>query len=82
VLVGIAALGIELEVDGHRSDLVMRKAAQALAAYEGVRAVALAEVEHVAAMVLAHRVKPMPGGGPRAVNVAELMRGAVRAVAG
>jgi len=77
ILVGIAALGIELEVDGHRSDLVMRKAAQALAAYEGADAVTLEDVERVAPMVLAHRVRPIPGGGARTVHVGDLMRAAV-----
>jgi Mg-chelatase subunit ChlI len=79
ILVGIAALGIELEVDGHRSDLVMRKTAQSLAAYEGTDAVTLEDVERVAPMVLAHRVRPMPGGGARTVHVGDLMRAAVAA---
>ncbi|GAC1573385.1 MAG: AAA family ATPase [Candidatus Dormibacteria bacterium] len=79
VLVGIAALGIELEVDGHRADLVMRKAAQAVAALEGRPTVDLRDVEAVAPMVLAHRVKPLPGGGARSVDVGAVMRAAVGA---
>jgi len=79
VLVGIAALGIELEVDGHRADLVMRKAAQAVAALEGRPTVDLRDVEAVASMVLAHRVKPLPGGGGRSVDVGAVMREAVGA---
>src|SRR2546428_384430 len=44
-------------LDGHRADLVGRKASQALAAYRGVPEVGVPEVNEVAEMVLAHRVK-------------------------
>lgn len=64
VLEAIARLSIELEVDGHRSDLVARKAAQAYAALEGLPQVGLAEVAAVAPMVLAHRVRTTPGQRP------------------
>jgi Mg-chelatase subunit ChlI len=77
VLVAIAALGIELDVDGHRADLVTRKAAQALTAYEGRPRVGLKEVELVAPTVLAHRVKPSAHGGQRSVNIGEILRNAV-----
>jgi Mg-chelatase subunit ChlI len=76
VLVAIAALAIELEVDGHRSDIVTRKAAQALAAYEDRSEATLDEVEAVVPMVLAHRVKPSATGGRRNVDVAEILRAA------
>jgi Mg-chelatase subunit ChlI len=55
-------LNVSLQVDGHRADLVGRKAAQALAAYRGVPEVGVNEVNEVADMVLAHRVK---AGGRR-----------------
>jgi magnesium chelatase subunit I len=77
MLVAIAALGIELDVDGHRADLTTRKAAQALAAYEGRPRVGLPEVEQVAPMVLAHRIKPSAAGTQRTVNIGELLRAAV-----
>jgi Mg-chelatase subunit ChlI len=77
MLVAIAALGIELDVDGHRADLTTRKAAQALAAYEGAPRVGLHEVEQVAPMVLAHRVKPSAVGTQRSVNIGELLRAAI-----
>jgi Mg-chelatase subunit ChlI len=77
ILVAVAALGIELDVDGHRADLVTCKAAQALAAYEGKPQVDLPEVEMVAPMVLAHRVKASAGGGVRNINVGELLRAAM-----
>ncbi|MGH7642131.1 MAG: ATP-binding protein [Candidatus Dormibacteria bacterium] len=64
VLEAIAKLAIELQVDGHRADLVARKAAQAYAALEGLPQVGLAEVAAVAPMVLAHRVHSRPGQRP------------------
>jgi magnesium chelatase subunit I len=57
VLEAIAELSVSLAVDGHRSDLVARKAAQALAALRGISTVTQAEVDEVIDMVLAHRVK-------------------------
>lgn len=76
ILVGIAAVGIELEVDGHRADIVTRKAAQALAAYESRSTVELRDVERVAPAVLAHRVKTLPGGAPRHVDIGTVLRAA------
>jgi magnesium chelatase subunit I len=77
VLEAIARLAIMLEVDGHRADLVARKAAQALAALEDRRQAGLVEVAAVAPMVLAHRVRTSPGQRPH--DVAESTR---RALAG
>lgn len=64
VLEAIARLAIELEVDGHRADLVARKAAQAYSALEGLPQFGMAEVAAVAPMVLAHRVHSRPGQRP------------------
>jgi Mg-chelatase subunit ChlI len=75
VLEAIARLAIMLEVDGHRADLVARKAAQALAALEDRRQAGLAEVAAVAPMVLAHRVRTSPGQRPH--DVAESTRQAL-----
>ncbi len=72
VLEAIARLSIALEVDGHRADLVARKAAQALAALRGVSRVSLAEVAEVAPMVMSHRVHSHPGQRPP--DVAEVAR--------
>jgi Mg-chelatase subunit ChlI len=77
ILVGIAALGIELEVDGHRADIVTRKGAQALAAYEDRDRAGFDDVERVAPSVLAHRVKPAVAGTKRNVDLGEVMRRAV-----
>ncbi len=76
ILVAIAHLGIELEVDGHRSDLVSRKAAQAVAAHEGRERVTLDDVERVAPMVLAHRTKPAAGSRRGLAEIGEILRSA------
>ena len=75
ILVAIAHLGIELEVDGHRSDIVTRKASQALAAHEDRDRVTLDDVERVAPMVLAHRVKPAVASR-RGSDIGAILRGA------
>jgi Mg-chelatase subunit ChlI len=58
----IAQLSIALEVDGHRSDLVCARAAQAKAAYDRVGRVDLSHVVEVAPMVYAHRLRTAPFG--------------------
>ncbi|WP_414445062.1 ATP-binding protein [Burkholderia sp. 22PA0106] len=62
----VAALCIEAAVDGLRADLVMLRAARALAAFEGDAAVDAAHVERVAEAVLRHRrtVPPSPQQPP------------------
>jgi magnesium chelatase subunit I len=74
ILVGIAALGIELEVDGHRADIVTRKSAQALAAFENRDRATFDDVERVAPAVLAHRVKPAVAGTKRNVDIGDVIR--------
>lgn len=54
---------IAARVDGMRADLVMLRAARALAALEGATAVTAAHVERVAGVVLAHRQHPSQDGG-------------------
>jgi magnesium chelatase subunit I len=51
----VSTLCIAAQVDGLRADLVMLRAARALAALEGAQAVTLAHVDRVAASVLLHR---------------------------
>ncbi|MDN7812024.1 ATP-binding protein [Burkholderia gladioli] len=58
----VARLCIEAAVDGLRADLVMLRAARALAAFEGAAAVSAAQVERVAADVLRHRRTQAPAG--------------------
>jgi Mg-chelatase subunit ChlI len=56
----IAMINIELDVDGHRGDIVMRRAAQTYAAYQGVNEVTSEHVYTIAPMALAHRLKRLP----------------------
>lgn len=67
----IARVSIALEVDGHRSDLVCARAAQAKAAYGRAEAVGVEHVTDVAEMVYTHRVTSVPFGrpGPSIVEV-------------
>ncbi len=56
----IALINIELDVDGHRGDIVMRRAAQTYAAYLGEKQVDREHVYTIAPMALAHRLKRLP----------------------
>jgi magnesium chelatase subunit I len=56
----IALINIELDVDGHRGDIVMRRAAQTYAAYLGADEVTPEHVYTIAPMALAHRLKRLP----------------------
>ena len=56
----IALINIELDIDGHRGDIVMRRAAQAYAAYLGLDEVTPAHVYTIAPLALAHRLKRLP----------------------
>ena len=56
----IAMINIELNVDGHRGDIVMRRAAQTYAAYLGEKEVTPEHVYTIAPMALAHRLKRLP----------------------
>src|SRR6266571_2372067 len=56
----IALINIELSVDGHRGDIVMRRAAATHAAYLGDQEVTPEHVYTVAPMALAHRLKRLP----------------------
>lgn len=56
----IARLGIELEVDGHRSDIMLLKAALATAALEGATELSVEHVYTAAELVLPHRLRRLP----------------------
>src|SRR5437867_1114041 len=73
----IAQISIALEVDGHRSDLVCARAAQAKAAYDSADEVDISHVGDVAEMVFAHRVHSVPfgKGGPNLGEVISRMVG-------
>src|SRR6266404_623127 len=73
----VAQISIALEVDGHRSDLVCARAAQAKAAYDSAEQVKVTHVGAVAEMVFAHRVHSVPfgKGGPNLAEVIARMIG-------
>jgi magnesium chelatase subunit I len=77
ILRALAELNVSLQVDGHRADLVGRKASQALGAYRGIPEVGVPEVNEVADMVLAHRVKA--GGRRELGSVTQSLPSASRA---
>jgi len=56
----IADLTTEMEVDGHRSDLVILKAARAQAAFEGRTRITPRDIALAAELALPHRVKAGP----------------------
>jgi magnesium chelatase subunit I len=56
----IAELTGSYEIDGHRADLVILKAARALAAFEGRDAIQDIDIFRAAELALLHRVKRGP----------------------
>jgi magnesium chelatase subunit I len=56
----IAELCVALEVDGHRGELTIARAARALAAFEGRMKAALDDVKRVAVLSLRHRLRKDP----------------------
>jgi Mg-chelatase subunit ChlI len=59
-LLSIAALTSSLNVDGHRADLVILKAARAQAAYEGRTVITDHDIALAAELALPHRIKRGP----------------------
>ncbi|XAH21163.1 ATP-binding protein [Xylophilus sp. GW821-FHT01B05] len=60
----VSTLCLSAQVDGLRADLVMLRAARALAAWEGAAIITPVHVEQVAELVLLHRRKPGATGQP------------------
>ncbi|HWR40450.1 MAG TPA: AAA family ATPase [Patescibacteria group bacterium] len=56
----IADIAIQMGVDGHRADLVMLKAAKALAAWNGAAKVEAAHVQEITEVALSHRMRRKP----------------------
>lgn len=59
-LLSIAALSASLNVDGHRSDLVILKTARAHAAFEGRKAITDRDIALASELALPHRIKRGP----------------------
>jgi magnesium chelatase subunit D len=59
----IAQLCAELNLDGHRGELTITRAARALAAFEGRKKMREADVKRVAPMALRHRLRRQPFDG-------------------
>lgn len=60
ILLRIANISIALGVDGHRSDLVMMKAAKTIAAFHGRTVVEPADVDECVDLALSHRMRKRP----------------------
>jgi magnesium chelatase subunit I len=60
VLFKLAELCVKLEIDGHRGELTLARAATALAAFEGQSSVELAHVRRIATLTLRHRLRKDP----------------------
>ncbi len=56
----IAQIAIDLNVDGHRSDIIMEKTAKALAAFYGHNEITDSHIREAAKMVLPHRMRKNP----------------------
>ncbi len=59
-LMSAAKLCEALSIDGHRGELAVCRASVALAAFEGRKETTTADVSHVAALALAHRLRKDP----------------------
>jgi Mg-chelatase subunit ChlI len=59
-LISIASLTASLNVDGHRADLVILKAARAHAAFEGRKSINDLDIAIAAELALPHRIKRGP----------------------
>lgn len=57
LLAAVGELCIRLNIDGHRGELTIMRAAKALAAFEGRRRAAVNDVERVAVISLRHRLR-------------------------
>ena len=60
VLEKIVAVTTPLNLDGHRADIVMMKAARALAAYRGGSGITSDDIRNAAGLSLGHRMKRLP----------------------
>jgi magnesium chelatase subunit I len=77
ILYRIADIAIHMSVDGHRADLVMLKAAKALAAWSGCHKVEASHIDDIVGLALAHRMrrKPFQEVGAEEQKLHQLMHG-------
>ncbi len=60
ILEEIARYSVELDVDGHRGDIIMLKAAKTIAAHMGRNKVSMEDIEKASMFVLPHRMRRLP----------------------
>lgn len=79
LMAAAARLSLDLGVDGHRADLLAVKASMAAAALEGRTVVEAGDLERVAPLVYAHRIRrrPFDAAALSAVEVRERARSAL-----
>lgn len=73
VVMRIAEIAIELNIDGHRGELVATRAARALAAYDGRRIVGHDDIRRTAPLALQHRLRRHPLTTPDAGRIGDVV---------
>ena len=61
-------LGINFNIDGHRGDITLMKAAMTRAALNGRTEVIKEDIENIAPMVLFHRMRKLPFEKMKAID--------------
>jgi Mg-chelatase subunit ChlI len=56
----IARIAIDMNVDGHRADIIIMKAAKTLAAFKGRKEVLKEDIQKAADLALQHRMRRKP----------------------
>jgi magnesium chelatase subunit I len=60
ILDKVVTITSSIKVDGHRADIVMLRAAKALAAFRGRQEITLDDVKDICSLALVHRLKRLP----------------------
>ncbi len=60
MVMAVSEIAIHFEMEGHRADITMIRAARANAALEGRTEITKEDLERVAPMVLGHRIRRKP----------------------
>ena len=60
MLLLIARIAIEMNVDGHRADIIMMKAAKTIAALNGREEVTTSDIQEASDLALQHRMRRKP----------------------